>query len=341
MLNKTKLKQGTLEWEKARLTRIGGSEVFDIVRYYASDDELQNCGINAENFKSEKPYTTAWMLYHKLLNDGIYQRTCLPPEFAEYGHAVEPYGLAVLQQGRTRRLKPCEVYASDRLIASLDISGVSEEIDAHPFNFGGGFVPAGKRFVCEQKTMMPAVVKNGLPFKYIIQAQYQITMTGADFYILQIMVLENDTVFERGKITQMSKKKRAEYLKDKMSVSMLYFADNPHLSALIKTCLDRFFDDVDNHREPKAYIASDTKKNIIESIRINTVYDKKATAIYDLSEYIKAKKDAELAEKHRLECLQEIIDQAKEYNVSRFQTADGSIMGNFSAAGAFLIKEKE
>lgn len=193
-MNKTKLKQGTLEWEKARLTRIGGSEVFDIVRYYATDEELQNCGINAERFKEEKPYTTAWALYHKLLNDGIYQRQSLPPEFAEYGHAVEPYGLKVLQTGRTHKLKPGEVYASDKLIASLDISGVSEDIDVRPFNYGGGFVPVGKKFVCEQKTMMPTVIKRGLPFKYIVQAQYQITMTKADFYILQIMVLGNDTV---------------------------------------------------------------------------------------------------------------------------------------------------
>ena len=289
-MNKTKLKQGTLEWEKARLTRIGGSEVFDIVRYYATDEELQNCGINAERFKEEKPYTTAWALYHKLLNDGIYQRQSLPPEFAEYGHAVEPYGLKVLQTGRTHKLKPGEVYASDKLIASLDISGVSEDIDVRPFNYGGGFVPVGKKFVCEQKTMMPTVIKRGLPFKYIVQAQYQITMTKADFYILQIMVLGNDTVFERGKITQMTKKKRAEYLKDKMSVNMLYFANNPHLSALIKVCLERFFADVDNRREPKAYIVHDTQKNIIESIRINTAYNKNLTLTYDLTEYLKANK---------------------------------------------------
>ena len=54
-MKKVKLKQGTLAWEKARESRIGSSEVFDIVRYYSTDEELQNCGINAEDFKSEKP----------------------------------------------------------------------------------------------------------------------------------------------------------------------------------------------------------------------------------------------------------------------------------------------
>lgn len=71
-MNKTSLKQGTLAWDNARATRIGSSEVFDIVRYYATDDELQNCGFNAEAVRAEKPYTTAWALYHKMLNDGIF-----------------------------------------------------------------------------------------------------------------------------------------------------------------------------------------------------------------------------------------------------------------------------
>ena len=66
-MKKAKLKQGTLAWEKAKATRIGSSEIFDIVKYYATDEELQNCGINAEDFRLEKPYTTVWALYHKIL----------------------------------------------------------------------------------------------------------------------------------------------------------------------------------------------------------------------------------------------------------------------------------
>lgn len=342
-MNKTKLKQGTIDWEKAKLTRIGGSEIFDIVRYYATDEELQNCGIPSERFREEKPYTTAWALYHKLLNDGIYQKEELAPEFAEYGHAVEPYGLSILQEGRNKKLKAGEVYASDRLIASLDISGISEEIDVRPFNYGNGFVKVGKKFVCEQKSMMPSVVKGGLPFKYIIQAQYQIAMTGADFYILQIMVLKNDTVFERGKITQMPKKKRIEYLKDKMDVSVLYFDNNPHLSALIKTCIYRFLNDVDNCKEPTPYITTDTQKQIIESIRINTIYNPKLTLKTNLEKYAKAKKAYDEAEKVKKDCLQKIIEEAKEYNASRFEQETDEIIysGSFSASGAFLLREKE
>ncbi len=337
-MNRTRLKQGTLDWEKARQVRIGGSEVFDIVRYYATDTELQNCGINAEKIRAEKPYTTAWALYHKLINDGIYEKAQLPPELAEYGHAVEPYGLEILQRGRQLKLKPGEVYASDRLIASLDISGISEDIDVRPFDYGTGQVPKGKRFVCEQKSMKPNVVKNGLPFKYIIQAQYQIAMTGAEFYILQIMVLKDDTDFERGRIVQMSRKKRAEYLKDKMTVTHLYFQNNEHLAMLIKTCIERFFADVDSRKEPTPFIKNDTQKNIIESLRINSLYNKDLIFELDLSEYGAAKKAADEAEDRRKDLIQGVVETAKEHNVSRFKSPDGST-ASFSASGAFLYKE--
>lgn len=337
-MKKVNLKQGTLAWEAARETRIGGSEVFDIVRYYSTEEELQNCGIDALKFKTEKPYTSAWALYHKILNDGVYQKKALEPELAEYGHAAEPYGVYVLQKGRERRLKAGEVYASDRLIASLDISGISEAKDIRPFDRGGGMVKPNRRFVCEQKTMRPEMVKNGIPYKYIVQAQYQIITSKADFYILQIMILKEDTVFERGKITQMSKKKRIEYLKENMTVEHFYFNHNEHLAMLIKKCLERFFKDVENRIEPTAFIANDTQKNIIESIRINTLYNKNLSLKYDLSEYVKSKNACDEADKKKKEELQKIIETAKEYNACKFISDDG-YTGSFSAAGAFLIKE--
>lgn len=336
-MNKTKLKQGTLAWEKARESRIGSSEIFDIVRYYATDDELQNCGINAEAIRDEKPYTTAWALYHKMQNDGIYRRQELPPELAEYGHTVEPYGMAILQQVRKQKLKAGEVYISDRLIASLDISGVSEDADERPYDYGSGTVPVGKKFVCEQKSIMPNVLKNGLPIKYILQAQYQIAMTGTDFYILQIMVLQNDTVFERGKITQMSKKKKLEYLRNKMTVTHLYFQNNEHLAMLIKTCIERFFLDVDSSREPTPFIEHDNQRNIIDSIRLNTYYNKDLTLELDLLPYVEAKREADEAEERRKSVLQGLVETAKQFNASRFKSKDG-MTASFSASGAFLLK---
>ena len=182
-MKKIKIKQGTRAWENAKECRIGSSEVFDIVRYYASDNELQNCGIDAEMFREELPFVSTWALYHKILNDGIYQKPLLEPSLAEYGLAMEGYGQYVLQEGREFKLRKGEVFVSDKLIASLDISGLSEEIDEKEFDYGGGRVPLGQHFVCEQKTISP--YKDHLPLKYVIQAQYQITMSKKKFFILQ------------------------------------------------------------------------------------------------------------------------------------------------------------
>ena len=341
-MKKTKLKQGTLAWEKARSTRIGGSEVYDIVRYYASDEELQNCGINAEDFKNEEPFTTTWSLYHKIINDGVYKKEALPPEYAEYGHAVEPYGVYVLQKNRKKKLRPGEVYINDRLVASLDVAGFAEEVDScEAFSYGKGHPTIGERFVCEQKSMLPQKFSTRqIPFKYIVQAQYQLEMTVADFYILQIMVLKEDTPFIRGKICQMSKPTRYKYLDEHMIVKNIYFRSNEHLGQLIKVCLDRFFDDVKNKKEPTAYISSDSKQNIIRSIHLNSAYNPDAVADYDLSHFAKLRDNSEKCDNELREEMQRIIDIAKENNVCKFNGGNG-ITAKFDKIGRFLIKVPE
>lgn len=335
-----RVKQGTLAWEKLRESRIGSSEVFDIVRYYATDTELQNCGINAEKFRAEKPYTTAWLLYHKMLGDGIYRKEALTPEFAEYGHAAEPYGVHVLRRGRQKKLKPGKVYINGRLIASLDIEGIAEEIDETPYDYGSGKPKAGQKFACEQKTMLPQMIKYGIPFKYIIQAQYQILETKADFFILQIMVLDEDTPFIRGKICQMSKQKRFDYLDKNMRVGMYYFKNNEHLARLIDTCITRFFEAVDSRSEPTPFIGCDSQQNIIESIRLNSAYNDKMSLEYDLSAFGSARDAEEKAEKAKKDELQKIVELAHANNACRFHAPDGST-ASFSKNGRFLYRAAE
>lgn len=337
MLKKVRLKQGTLDWEKARESRIGSSEIFDIVRYYATDHELQYCGFNSEDFRAEKPYTTVWALYHKMLADGFYKREALAPEFAEYGHAVEPYGVYVLNKQRNKKIKQGSVYADGRLIASLDAEGIAEKIDEVTFDYGEGTPKAGQRFVCEQKSMLPGAVKKGLPYKYIIQAQYQIMQTGADFFILQLMVLKEDSVFIRGKICQMSRQTRIKYLDKNLMVKHLYFKNNVHLAKLIDKCLDLFFDDVENLREPKPFLEYENSKNVIESIRLNTLYNDKLVLPFDLSEYLLAKDEEDKALKRRKAILQGIFETAKEQNACRFRSDDGTV-GTFAKDGRFRIR---
>ena len=337
-MNKTKLKQGTLAWEKARETRIGGSEVFDIVRYYAADEELQNCGINAEKFRAERPYTSAWALYHKLRRDGLYHREALAPEFAEYGHAIEPYGVSVLQRGRAKKLKPGEVYANDKLIVSLDIAGTAEEVDIFPFDYGTGKPRLGQKFVCEQKSMMPQKAKEPVPFKYIVQAQHQIMQTKADFFILQIMILNEDTPFLRGKVCQMTRNRKYKFLDENLAVVHLYFQSNNHLGALIDTCIGRFFDAVENGEEPTPYIRDDSQQNIIESIRANSLFNPDAVVDYDLRAYAAAKEKKDAAAKLQAAELQKIIETAMARNACRFDAGCG-ITGSFSKNGRFLMRE--
>ena len=339
MLDRVKLKQGTLLWEKAKASRIGSSDIFDIVRYYSTDEELQNCGINAEDFRKEKPYTSVWALYHKMLGDGLYKREELAAEYAEYGHAAEEYGVYMLQKGRGKKLKPGPVYANDRLIASLDIEGVSEECDAgHSFDYGSGTPSAGARFVCEQKTMRPEMLKKAMPFKYIVQAQYQILQTGADFFILQFMTLSEDTPFIRGKICAMPRKKKFSYLDENMTVMHYYFKNNPHLSRLIEVCIGRFFEAVGKKEEPEPFLGCDTQQNIIESIRLNSLYNDGYVLDYELNGFLEAKRAEELYAGKRKQELEKIIEAAKKNNVCRFRSSDGS-SGYFSKNGRFLTKE--
>lgn len=329
--------QNTLQWENAREARIGSSEIFDIVRYYATPEELQNCGISPETILEETPYTSTWALYHKMLGDGLYHREALAPEYAEYGHAVEPYGVYVLQKGRKHKLIPGEVFASDRLIASLDVSGLSEECDCIPYDVGYGMATSGKRFVCEQKSMHPDRYKAGLPTKYIIQAQYQALMVKADFFIIQIMVLHNDTVFQRGKVTQMSLAQRKKYLTENMDVHHLYFRYSESLASLISLCLERFFLDVDSFNEPTPFISQDSTKNIIFSIRSNTYFNKNSTIQFDLKSYVEAKAKQDEGERERKAILQEVVEKAKGLNAVKFSSEDGT-SASFSTDGKFLVR---
>ena len=337
-MKKIKIKQGTRAWENAKETRIGSSEVFDIVRYYATDTELYNCGLDAKKFKEEVPFVSTWALYHKMLNDGVYQKAILEPSLAEYGLAMEIYGLHVLQEERELRLKKGEVFISDKLIASLDISGISEDIDIKPFDYGNGNVPLCRKFVCEQKTISP--FKDHLPLKYIIQAQYQITMSKASFFILQAMILENDTPFERGKIVSLAntnKKKFFEHVKNKVKVQHIYFAHNEALSRLIMLCINRFFEDVENRKEPTPYIQVDSARNILISVRQNSFYNPDLIKEIDLTEYVEKKKASDEAEKAKKEALQKIIEVAMTNNCSRFVCKSG-YTASFSSDGKFLLK---
>jgi hypothetical protein len=335
-MKKLKIKQGTRAWENIKEKRIGSSEVFDIVRYYATDTELHNCGVDAKQFREETPFVTTWALYHKIIGDGVYQKPLLEPEYGEYGLAMEQYGLKVLQENRQFKLRKGDVYVNDRLIASLDISGLAEEVDVEKL---GGKVKVGDNFVCEEKTITP--YKDHLPLKYIIQAQYQISHSNSKFFILLAMILNKDTPFERGKIVSLantSKKKFLEYVKDKVNVQLIYFNNNEALAQLINVCLERFFKDVEDRKEPKPFIVVDSMSNIMTSIRQNSFYNPDLIKEYDLNEFTICKENFEKAKKAKEDAQQKIIEFAMENNCSRFVGSNG-YSAMISSNGRFLLKE--
>ena len=151
------------------------------------------------------------------------------------------------------------------------------------------------------------------------------------------MMLKEDSPFIRGKICQMSSKAKYKYLDDNMTVTHYYFKNDVHLSRLIEECIKRFFKDVDENNEPAAYIEYDTPKNIIESIRFNSLYNDKNVCDYNLSTYIKLKNEEDEAIEKRKEELQKIIEIAKEKNVCRFRSP--GVTALFAKDGSFRTKE--
>ena len=151
------------------------------------------------------------------------------------------------------------------------------------------------------------------------------------------MILNEDTPFIRGKICQMSRKKKFEYLDANMKVMHFYFKNNAHLSKLIEVCLERFFEDVKNKKEPLPFIECDSQQNIIESIRLNSAFDDEKKICYDLSHFMSAKKQEDTAEEEKKNELQKIIELAKQNNAVSFYGTNA--VGKFSKNGRFLTKE--
>ena len=198
----------------------------------------------------------------------------------------------------------------------------------------------GEKFVCEQKTISP--YKGHLPLKYVIQAQYQISMSKANYFILQAMILNEDTPFERGKIVALAntnKSKFFDYVKGKVKIQHIYFNNNEALAQLIKVCIYRFFEAVEKREEPAPFIQIDNISNIIVSIRQNSFYNPELAKEYDLTKYIKLKKECDLAELNKRQEMQKIIEFIMDNNCSRLFDSVSGYSAFFTSNGRFLLKE--
>ena len=161
-----------------------------------------------------------------------------------------------------------------------------------------------------------------------------------DFYILQLMVLDQDDTFLRGKLCGMGRNRRHAYFDKHLRVSLFYFKNNVQLGRLIEECLKRFFLDVEHSREPRAFLEQDCPANIIESIRLNALHQDAFPLPENLERYLKLKISADNAEKLRKEELQRLIDIAKENNCCKFISEDGTT-GMFDKRGGFRVRSGE
>ena len=91
------VKQKTEKWLDIKRSRIGSSEIFGLINHYITPQELQNAGVDSDKFNDD-PYITAYQLYHKLKNPGLY----IEPEFdymlSKFGHKIERFVLDHLRK---------------------------------------------------------------------------------------------------------------------------------------------------------------------------------------------------------------------------------------------------
>ncbi len=184
-LNIIKLKQKSNAWLDLKDTRIGSSEIYGLVKYYIKDEELESLGINSTEFK-EKPYTTAWEIWHKFMSKDIYVRKPLEWVLAEYGNSIEKFAFKWIQKKENFKYGECafnegEVYTNDNdiRIASLDIEAMINSTEIFQDSNGNDIsLKDDNEFVVEVKAMSKfkvskdKIITSGVDWKYILQLQY-------------------------------------------------------------------------------------------------------------------------------------------------------------------------
>lgn len=323
------MKQHSKEWYNAKSKRIGSSEIFDIVRYYASDQELHNCGFDPVEIHEEIPFTTAFQLFRKLTNSPFYSKKPLEPESAKFGLAAEKlmrdefardHNGLVCQQGR--------VVVLEHTIASLD----SE-------------IKVGDDYeLVEHKTVRDNLETWTPTAKYIIQCQFQL-MHVPEFARarIQAMNLFPDTAFNRGLLYSCKTAKQMREVAKKNEISFRFkeypMEKLPAVIALCKACMDRFLQDVRNKIEPQPFLADgETPKSILASVAIN---GNMSAAEVSLKRFLDARDRVKACELEKQAALQEIINLAREKMTLEFIDPETGEKAAFSKAGALLIKTKK
>lgn len=262
--------------------RIGSSEIFTLVQYYLSDQELLNFGIQPTSVRGEEPFRTAFYLYHKV-------RGTLP-KVIELTRAMGDFGLAAeyvaekwMKEQGYEVSRPEQVVVGNR-VASADFMVRSKTV----INQDGVIIPPNTDFIVENKTFVPQMLKKvkaeGIPFKYICQLQYQLWLYDIRAGAFSSLELCNDTADERAYIAGVFAGSTSKGLKQfyaRFTKSLIFMECRQEFGPMFDLVLSRFFADVNTGREPRTCLADDPSM-LFALLRIDAnVQEAPAATLYE------------------------------------------------------------
>lgn len=254
------IKQRSDEWLKLKETKLGSSEVFGLVHYYITEEELQNAGINRDEFQ-DTPYSTAFELFHKFKNPDLYITEPFTKENRLFGERIEEFAFQYLNnEGKKYNTSIIQggVYVEEGLIASLDIEATANSTDIIQ-DANGHYISLKDepRHLMEVKGSSNYLVKSknaeikGVDWKFIFQTQFAMMLAGYSWCRVIVVSLLSDTQFERGLICGMPKQKAMQYIKDHAEIYNFIYKARPEYQYLIKTAVQRFEYDLKANNSPE------------------------------------------------------------------------------------------
>lgn len=256
-------------FEKKR-HRVGSSEIFSLVQHYLNDQELLNFGVQPTSVRSEQPFVTAFYLYHKV-RETLPTPMQLNRSMGDFGLAAEFVAEKWLKDKGYNPTRP-EQCINGNCVASADFICTATKT----INQDGVIIAPGDKFICENKTFVPQMLKKvkveGIPFKYICQLQYQLWLYKMRVGAFSSLELTDDTADERSYIAGVFSGSKSNGLKRfyaRFQKSIVFMEYKPEYGAMFELVLQRFFDDVNNAHEPELCFEDDPAL-LFSLLRINS-----------------------------------------------------------------------
>lgn len=317
-MKKIQIQQRSLAWLNMRATRVGASQAWAIVQYYATDAELLAAGIDPVVARGDinKPYQSAYALYQQIKGNPYPEN--IDQWDSQFGEALESW-----VRSKYATAPKAEVYYDDLNICSLDMA---DAVD------GPWVAP-----VLEIKSRRK--IADDLPMSWQMQVSLQCRAKGVTRAgILQIALDAMDEHLRTCVAFAYEKMPRKDFLKyfdglDKQ-IDFREFERNDRLLALYDVCAGRFWSDVNADTAPIPTLADEPNASAA-TVLLGSYVD---NTEYDLTRYAKLKalesrvSAAVKAEK------QKIFVACKTNRAATVSDATGRT-GKWSAAGAFLMKQ--